>query len=101
MLISGLKFVAKGHAMITGIAVHDIEIVDLVEVVLGGVGREDGRNARIEAAAEDRREARGLETVLIGPLPRIFEVGFVAGLVVGRIEVVAAAFRQASMIVRS
>ena len=61
-------------------------------MVLGGIGREDGRNARVEAAAEDRRETRGLEAVLIGPLPRVFEMRLVLGLVVGRVEVVAAAF---------
>ena len=79
--------------MVAGVAVDDVEVVDLVEVVLGGVGREDGRHARVEAAAEDRREARGLEAVLVGPLPRILEVGFVLGLVVGRVEVVASALQ--------
>ena len=67
--------------------------MDFVEVVLGGIGREDRRHARVEAAAEDRRQARGLEAVLVGPLPRIFEMRLVAGFVVGRVEVVAAAFQ--------
>ena len=80
----------EGHAVVTGVAVHDIEVVDLVEVVFGGIGREDGRHARIEAAAEDGRQAGSLEAILVGPLPRILEMGLVLGLVVGRIEVVAA-----------
>ena len=50
------------------------------------------RDTRVETAAEDGRKTGGLETVLIGPLPRILEVRLVARLVVGRVEVVAAAF---------
>ena len=88
----GVEVRGEGHAVIAGVAVHDIEVMNLVEMVLGGIGREDGRNARIEAAAEDRRQPRGLEAVLIGPLPRIFEMRLVLGLVIGRVEVVAAAF---------
>ncbi len=61
-------------------------------MVLRGIGGEDGRDARIEAAAEDRRESRSLEAVLIGPLPRILEMRLVLRLVVGRVEVVATAF---------
>ena len=61
-------------------------------MVLGGIGREDGCHAGVETAAEDRREPGGLETILIGPLPRIFEMGLVLGFVVGRVEVIAAAF---------
>ena len=77
--------------MITGVAVHDIEVVDLVEVVFGGIGREDGRHARVETAAQDGRQTGSLETILVSPLPRILEVSLVLGFVVGRIEVVAAA----------
>ena len=88
----GVEVGGEGHAVIAGVAVDDVEVVYFVEVMLGGIGREDGRNARIETAAEDGREAFGLETVLIGPLPRILEVRLVLGFVVGRIEVVGAAF---------
>ena len=61
-------------------------------MVLRGVGREDGRHSRVEAAPQDRRQTRGLEAVLIGPLPGVFEVRLVTGFVVRRVEVVAAAF---------
>ena len=88
----GIEVRGEGHAVVAGIAVHDVEVVDLVEVVLGGISREDGRDTRVETAAEDGREAGGLEAVLIGPLPRVLEVRLVARLVVGRVEVVAAAF---------
>ncbi len=88
----GVEIGGEGHAVVARIAVDDVEVVDLVEMVLGGIGREDRRDARVKAAAEDRREPRLLEAVLVGPLPRILEMGLVLGLVVGRVEVVAAAF---------
>ena len=87
----GVEVGGESHAVVAGVAVDDIEIMNLVEMVLGGVGREDSRDARVEAAAEDRGEAGGLEPILVGPLPRILEMGLVLGLVVGGIEVVAAA----------
>ena len=88
----GVEVRGESHAVVAGVAVDDVKVVDLVEMVLGGIGREDGRHARVETAAEDRRESRGLEAVLIGPLPRVFEMRLVLRLVVGRVEVVAAAF---------
>ena len=59
----------EGVVMITGVAVDDVKVVNLVEVVLGGVGRIDATDARIEAAAEDGRQSCLLEAVLVGPLP--------------------------------
>ncbi len=88
----GIEVGGESHAVVTGVAVHDVEVVDLVEVVLGRIGGEDRRHARIEAAAEDGRKSLGLEAVLVGPLPRILEVRLVLGLVIGRVEVVHAAF---------
>jgi hypothetical protein len=79
--------------VVAGVAVDDVEVVDFVEMVLGGIGCEDGRDARVEAAAEDRRKPCGLEPILIGPLPRILEMRLVLRLVVGRVEVVAAALQ--------
>ena len=46
----------EGVVMVTGIAVDDVQVVDLVEVVLGGVGRIDATDARVEATAEDGRQ---------------------------------------------
>ena len=89
----GVEIGGEGHAVVSGVAVHDVEVVDLVEMVLGGIGGEDRRHARIEPAAENRRESLFAETILIGPLPRIFEMRFVPWLVVGRIEVIDAAFQ--------
>ena len=76
--------------MVTGVTVHDIEIVDLVEVMLGGIGCIDARDTRVETTTQDSSQSCLLETVLIGPLPRVFEVCLVLWLIVSRVEIVTA-----------
>ncbi len=77
--------------VVAGVAVHDVEGLDLVEVVLGGVCREDAGHTRVETATEDGAEACLLELVLVSPLPRVLEVSLVLRLVVGGVHVVASA----------
>ena len=55
--------------VVTGIAVHDVQIVDLVEVVLGGIGRIDTTHARVKTTTQDGRQARLLKALAISPLP--------------------------------
>ena len=78
----------ESHAVITGVAIHDIEVVNLVEMVFSGIGGENSCHSRIEAAAQDGRQPLLLEALLIGPLPRILEMRLVLGFVIGCIEVV-------------
>ena len=74
--------------MVAGIAVHDVEGVHLVEVVLGGIGRVHAAHARVEAATQNGCEAGLFKLVAIGPLPAVLEVCHVFGLIVGRVEIV-------------
>ena len=75
-------------AVIAGITVDDVEVMDLVEVVLGGPGSEDARHAGVETATQYGQQALFAEAVLIGPLPAIFELSLVFGLIIRRIEVI-------------
>ena len=77
--------------VVARVAVHYVEILNFVEVVLRSIGRIDAGNARVEAATEDGRQAGLLKALLVGPLPAVFEVRLVDGLIVGRIQVVDAA----------
>ena len=61
--------------MVAAVAVQDVDRVDLIEVVLRGVGREDAGHARIETGAEERGEAGLPELILVSPLPAVVEVG--------------------------
>ena len=59
----------ESFMMITGIAVHDVEMSDFVEVMLCCVGCIDARHSWVEAASEDCRESSLFESVFVGPLP--------------------------------
>ena len=83
----GIEVGGEGLVMVAGITVDNVERVELVKVVLGGVGRENTRHAGVEAAAEDGGQAGLAEAVLVGPLPTVFVFGFVERLIVGRVEV--------------
>ena len=85
----GVEVGGKSLVVVARIAVHDVEVLYLVEVVLGCVGREDARHARVETTSQDGTEASLLETLAVGPLPGVLEVGFILRLVVGRVQVVA------------
>ena len=86
----GIKVGGEGMAVVAGVGVHDVEVVDLVKLVLKGVGREDARDARVEAAAKERGEAGILEIIMHVPLPLVAELRFFGGLVVGGVDVVGA-----------
>ena len=51
----GVEIGGEGHAVVSGVAVHDVEVVDLVEMVLGGIGGEDRRHARIVSPFSRKR----------------------------------------------
>ena len=84
---------SEGLAVVAVIAVDDVDFADLVEQLFLGVGAVDVRLAGIEAAAQDRHDALFGELVVIGPLPLVSELGFVARLVVGGIHVMHAGFQ--------
>ena len=50
----GIEVGGERMAVVAGVGVHDVKVVDLVQLVLKGVGREDRRYAGVEAAAKER-----------------------------------------------
>ena len=80
----------EGLAVLAGVAVDDVELVDHVELVLVQPRREHVGHARVEAAAEQAHDPARGEALLVGPLPLVLELGLVRRLVVGGIEVVDA-----------
>ena len=76
--------------VVTSIAIHDVEILELVKVMLCGVCRVDACYAWIETATEDSAETSLLETLAVSPLPRVLEVCLILWLVVGCVEIVTA-----------
>ena len=78
----------KCLAMITGVAIDDVQIMDFIEIVFGGVCGVDACHTGVETATEQGHDASFFETILIGPLPAVLEFGFVARLVVGGVHIV-------------
>ena len=79
--------------VVAGIAVHDVEVVHLLEVMLGCVGRVHARHARIESAAENGGQPGLLKTLAVSPLPTVFEVCHILWLIVCSVKVVHAALQ--------
>ena len=73
--------------VVTGVAVNNVEILNLVEVMLCGISSEDACNTRVEATTENSGQASILETLLVSPLPRVLKVSLILRLVVGSVEI--------------
>ena len=87
----GVEVGGECLAVVAGVAVHDVEGVHLAEVVLGGVCSINAAHARVKAAAQDGRQPSLLKALAVSPLPAVLEVGLVARLIVGGIQIVNAA----------
>ena len=55
--------------MVTGVAIHDVEHLNLIKVMFGSVCGEDAGYTWVETAAEDSTETCLLELILVCPLP--------------------------------
>ena len=55
--------------MVTGVAIHDVEHLNLIEVMFGCISGEDARNSWVKTAAEDSAETSLFELILVCPLP--------------------------------
>ena len=89
----GVEVGGEGLAVVTGVAVDDVQHMHFVQLVLHDPGREDVGDAGVETGAQQGGEAGLLEALLVGPLPFVFELGGIQGLVVGRIQIMHAAFQ--------
>jgi len=75
-------------AMIAGVAIDDIHVVDFVVIMLHRIGTIDIGHAGVKAAAQQGHDAFVLIAVLVVPLVAVFEFGHVLGLIIGRVEVI-------------
>ena len=80
-------------AVVTRIAVYNVEMLHFREIMFCGISGIHARNARVETAAENCRQAGLFEAVLIRPLPAILIFGFIKRLIIGRVEIVYTTFQ--------
>src|SRR5690606_17929792 len=89
----GIEVGREGFAVITGITVDDVQVMNFIEVVLFQISREDVGNARIKTGTQQSHQTGFFKFILIIPLPGIFELGGIQRFVVGGIEIVNASFQ--------
>ena len=89
----GIEIGSECHTMITGIAIDNIEILHLFEIMFRRIGRINPAHTRIESATENSRQPGLLKTFPISPLPFIFVFSFVERLIVGGIEIIDTAMQ--------
>ena len=75
--------------MVTGITIHDVEILNLIEIMLSSIGCVDAGNTWVETTTEDSRQTCFLEAFAISPLPRVFEMSLILRFIVGSVQIVA------------
>ncbi len=88
-----VKVGSEGLAVVAGIGIDDVQFVDFIEIVFGGIGCKHAGHAGVETATQQCLNTFFAETVLIGPLPGVFEFGFVFRFVVGGVHVVHTRFQ--------
>ena len=71
----GVKIGGKGIAVVAAVAVENVDRVNRVELMFGGVGAVGLRHTRVKATAQQRSQAGILKLFLVGPLPAVIEVG--------------------------
>ena len=84
----GVEVGGKCLAMVAGIAINDVEVMYLLEMVLCCSSSVDASHAWVESAAQDCGKASLLKTFAIGPLPAVFEVSLIARLIIGSVKIV-------------
>ena len=81
----------EGVVVVSCIAVYDVEVMNLVELMLSRIGSISLRHSRVESASQYGSQSCLLELILVSPLPGVFEVSLVLRLVVCRVLIVASA----------
>ena len=92
----GVEVGSKCLVVITSIAVNDIQVLNLLEVMLGSISCIDTGYAGVETTPQDGAKTSPLETLAVSPLPAVFKVSLILRLVVGGIHIVTTCL-QASL----
>ncbi|CDE87889.1 unknown [Prevotella sp. CAG:891] len=64
-----VKVRSKSLVVITGIAVYDVEILNLVEVMLGSISCKNARHTRVKTTTQDSCQASLFKAIFVSPLP--------------------------------
>ena len=88
-----IKVGCKRFAVVASVAVHDIQIMDFIKIMLSRISRENCRHTRVEAASQNSSQALLLKAILISPLPAVFKMSLIFRFVVCSIQIIDTAFQ--------
>ena len=74
----GIEVCCECLVMVAGIAVHDIQVLNFVEVMFGCICSEYACHSGVKSAAQYGCQSSLLEAFAISPLPTIFKVCLMA-----------------------
>ena len=83
-----IKIGRKMLAVVTTIAIQNVQRAHLFNIVFGDIGGENIGHAGVKPATQKRHDAALDEAVVIGPLPVIFKLGLIARLIIRRIQII-------------
>jgi inorganic pyrophosphatase len=83
----GIEVGGECLVMVSGIAVHNVQIVDFIEVVLCDISGKHTGHTGVETASQNGAKASLLEAFTVGPLPAVFEMSLILRLIVGGIQI--------------
>ncbi|CDC90223.1 unknown [Bacteroides faecis CAG:32] len=88
-----IEVCSKCFMMITGITVHNVQILNFIEVMLCCIGSIDAADSRVESATKDSCQTGFFEAVVVGPLPAVFKMSFIFRLVICGIQIIDSCFQ--------
>ncbi len=84
----GIKVSRKRIAVIAGIAVQNINIVNFIKLMLESIGRKNAGDAGIKSTAQKSGNSGIFKFFAVGPLPAVFEFCGILGFIVCSIHIV-------------
>ena len=86
-----VKVCSESLVVVTSIAVYDIEILNLIEMMLSSISCEDACYTWVETTTKNSSKTSLLKALTISPLPRILKVCLILWFIVSGIHIVASA----------
>ncbi len=83
-----IKIGSKRFVMVTGITVHNIQVVHLVKMMFCSVGCINTTYSRVEPTTQYSCQSCVFKTFLISPLPTVFEMSFIFRFIVCCIQII-------------
>ncbi len=83
-----IEISSKCHPMVSGITIHNIQIMNLIKIMFGCISCKNSRYTRVKPASQNSSQPFFLKTVMVSPLPAIFKMCLILRFIIGRIQII-------------